>query len=94
MVLRKEGKYMKEYERISTEAKLVKKETSDYFAVPGKIPSPETIYEISFQTSNQLLTFQVSLFEYEAVEEGLEGTLIYEGPEIISFGEWIKDFQM
>ncbi len=84
----------KEYRRISEKAKLIKKESSKYFPIPGRIPTPEMFYELVFETDNGIKSFQVSEFEYEVVEEGYEGELITEGTEIVSFGTWLKEFKM
>lgn len=84
----------KEYQRINEKATLVKKESNEYFPIPGRIPYPEMLYELVFETNNGIKRFQVSRFEYDVVEEGYEGELVTEGTEIIRFGNWIKEFKM
>jgi len=36
--------------------------------------------------------FEVSVFIYNVVNIGMEGTLVFQGYQLISFGDWIKEF--
>lgn len=65
---------------------------SEYFAVPGKIPTPEDLYELVFMTEKGEKNFEVSVFIYNVVNIGMEGTLVFQGYQLISFGDWIKEF--
>ena len=42
------GSTKNKYNRESVFAKLIDKKVSKYFAVPGKIPTPEALYELVF----------------------------------------------
>ena len=80
------------YKRESVFAKLIDKKASEYFAVPGKIPTPEDLYELVFMTEKGEKNFEVSVFIYNVVNIGMEGTLVFQGYQLISFGDWIKEF--
>lgn len=85
---------MKKEQQISVEATLVNKRVTVYNAVEG-LENPMNMYELDFETADgQALSFEVSIFEYQNVERGMKGMLIYKGYDIISFGKWIKDFKM
>lgn len=68
--------------------------TLEYFAIPGKVPSPEDFYELIFMTEEGMKTFEVSVFEYNVVDVGMEGTLVFQGYQLLSFGDWIKEFSL
>lgn len=38
------------YRKESISAKLIEKKEGEYFAIPGKVPSPEAFYELIFMT--------------------------------------------
>ena len=81
--------------RKSINAKVNDKRCMDYFQCPGKIPNPIGLYEVDFITEdNEILTFELSEFEYNVLEIGDSAVLTYENRNIISFGEIIKDFKM
>lgn len=80
------------YKRESVFAKLIDEKVSEYFAVPGKIPTPEDLYELIFMTEKGEKNFEVSVFIYNVVNIGMEGTLVFQGYQLISFGDWIKEF--
>ena len=80
------------YKRESVFAKLIDKKVSEYVAVPGKIPTPEDLYELVFMTEKGEKNFEVSVFIYNVVNIGMEGTLVFQGYQLISFGDWIKEF--
>ena len=76
---------------IHLNATLIEKKCSDYYPMPGNIFEPQIIYELVFLKADRLtLTLEVSVFEYNVVEVGYKGELIYQGYELISFGNWIK----
>ena len=52
------------------------------------------MYELDFMAGGKPISFEVSVFEFQAVEIGMHGLLVYQGYNIISFGSWIKDFKM
>lgn len=79
------------HERKIIYAKLIEKKAADYFPIPGKIPTPEQLYELVFETAEGIFSFEVSVFEYNIVEKGMEGTLVYQGCKLISFADRIKD---
>ena len=79
--------------RESLRAKLIDKKENEYFRIPGKIPTPEQIFELIFMTEEGTKTFEVSMFEYNVVEIGMEGLLVFQGYQLISFGKWIKDIE-
>ena len=72
---------------------IIRKE-GEYFAIPGKVPSPEAFYELIFMTEEGMKTFEVSVFEYNVVDVGMEGTLVFQGYQLLSFGDWIKEFSV
>ena len=80
------------YKRESVLAKLIDKKVIEYFAVPVKIPTPEDLYELVFMTEKGEKNFEVSVFIYNVVNIGMEGTLVFQGYQLISFGDWIKEF--
>ncbi|EFW23809.1 hypothetical protein HMPREF9430_01614 [Solobacterium moorei F0204] len=80
------------YKRESVFAKLIDKKVSEYFAVPGKIPTPEALYELVFMTEKGEKNFEVSVFVYNVVDIGMEGPLVFQGYQLISFGDWIKEY--
>lgn len=41
------------------------------------MPSPEAFYELIFMTEEGMKTFEVSVFEYNVVDVGMEGTLVF-----------------
>lgn len=81
-------------ERNAIKATIIHKKSSDYFAIPGKVPQPTVFYELTFETEEGTKTFEVSQFEFNVVDCGDVETLVYEGNELISFGDKIKEFQM
>lgn len=81
-------------ERIEVQATLTNKKDIDYYPIPGRVPQPTQVYELHFDTDTGLVILEVSAFEYEVVEIGDHGTLIYEGHKLISFGNKIKEFYM
>ena len=91
-VLNMLGSTNNKYNRESVFAKLIDKKVSKYFAVPGKIPTPEALYELVFMTEKGEKNFEVSVFIYNVVNIGMEGTLVFQGYQLISFGDWIKEF--
>ena len=82
------------FRKESISAKLIKKKEGEYFAIPGKVPSPEAFYELIFMTEEGMKTFEVSVFEYNVVNVGMEGTLVFQGCQLLSFGDWIKEFSV
>ena len=70
------------------------KKEDEYFAIPGKVPSPKAFYELIFMTEGGMKTFEVSVFEYNVVDVGMEGTLVFQGYQLLSFGDWIKEFSV
>lgn len=64
------------YRKESISAKLIEKKEDEYFAIPGKVPSPEAFYELIFMTEEGMKTFEVSVFEYNVVDVGME-VIIY-----------------
>lgn len=75
-------------------ATLVDKKAQDYFPIPGRVPQPVQIYELHFDTKEGHIMLEVSSFEYDVVEIGDSGLLVYEGKKLISFGDIIKEFHM
>ena len=45
-------------------------------------------------TEEGMKTFEVSVFEYNVVDVGMEGTLLFQGYQLLSFGDWIKEFSL
>lgn len=84
---------MKKAEKISVEATLVNKETFSYNAVEG-LENPMDMFQLDFMAEEKPLSFEVSVFEFNVVEIGMKGLLTYQGEDLISFGNWIKDFKM
>lgn len=79
----------------SVNAKVVDKRSYDYFQCPGKIPEPKGLYEADFMTDDgTILTFEISVFDYQVLEIGQSAILTYQSNSIISFGDIIKDFKM
>ena len=72
------------YKRESVFAKLIDKKVSEYFAVPGKIPTPEALYELVFMTEKGEKNFEVSVFVYNVVDIGMEGPLVFQNQYITS----------
>lgn len=81
-------------QRIEVLATLVEKKDGDYFPIPGRVPTPTQIYELHFDTENGPILLEVSSFEYDVVETGDHGLLVYEGKKLISFADKIKEFHM
>lgn len=81
-------------ERKTGTATIINKKSSDYFAIPGRIPDPTVLYELTFETGEGVKTFEVSQIEFNVVDCGDCETLVYEGNELISFGDKIKEFHM
>lgn len=79
------------YPVVSVDAELVSKRKGEYYAIPGEVPFSNDLCELEFDVGNNHLVFEVSIFEYNVVEEGMVGLLVYQGYELISFGSWIKD---
>ena len=67
------------HEITNCNAKLIEKKCSDYYPMPGNVFEPQKVYELVFLKE-----------EYNVVEVGWEGKLIYQGYELISFGKWIQ----
>lgn len=81
--------------RITIDAIVIDKRRMDYFPCPGKIPTPVGLYEADFKTiDNEILTFEISEFDYNVLPIGEKASLTYENQKIISFGDIIKDFKM
>ena len=47
------------YRKESISAKLIEKKKGEYFAIPGKVPSPKAFYELIFMTEEGMKTFEV-----------------------------------
>ena len=47
-----------------------------------------------FKTEEGMKTFEVSVFEYNVVDVGMEGTLVFQGYQLLFFGDWIKEFSL
>lgn len=76
-------------------AEVINKNAMDYFAIPGRIPSPTDLFEVTFKLEDgSQIIFEVSVYEYNVIEIGDEGILKYQGSKIISFGDKIKEFMM
>lgn len=82
---------MNKMERKSVLATLVDKQQLSYHPIPGKVPAPTEFYELEFQVEEQVLIFEVSVFEYTVMELGDTGALIYAGNRLISFADKIKE---
>lgn len=83
---------MKQKEKISVEATLSQKYESKYFPIPGRIPWPTEMFEIEFSTATGTLNFEVDFITYGNLAEGDQGTLVYQGNDIISFADKIHEF--
>lgn len=44
------------YRKESISAKLIEKKEDEYFAIPGKVPSPKAFYELIFMTEEGMKT--------------------------------------
>lgn len=81
--------------RKTVQARLVKKLSEDYYPIPGRVPEPTKVYDLLFCLENQAdLVCSVSRFEYEVLEEGDQGELVYEGNQIISFANKLHEFHI
>ncbi len=86
---------MKNKTRKIVDATVIDKRCMDYFPCPGKIPTPVGLYEVDFKTiENEILTFEISEFDYNVLPLGKKALLTYEDQKIVSFGDIIKDFKM
>lgn len=74
---------------ITLDAELISKRDCNYFSNPGIFLSPDKLYELEFKTEKGNVTFEVSGFEYNVVEEGMKDKLTFQGYELISFGHYI-----
>ena len=45
-------------------------------------------------TEEGMKTFEVSVFECNVVDVGMEGTLVFQGYQLLSFGDCIKEFSL
>ena len=45
-----------------------------------------------FMTEKGEKNFEVSVFFYNVVDIGMEGPLVFQGYQLISFGDWIKEY--
>lgn len=81
-------------------AKLIKKEDIPYvdLATGRGIPIQKPIYDLIFDCDGEEIRCSVSELEYEVVEEGEEGPIIFVRHkhyiELICFADKIKDFKM
>lgn len=84
-------RYTKNNHPVTTvNARLIQKKNYKYFQNPGYIPSPEDMFEVIFRTEHtNTVTLEVSLFEYNVLEEGMSGILVYQGYELLQFGDCI-----
>ena len=84
-------RYTKNNHPVTTvNARLIQKKNYKYFQNPGYIPSPEDMFEVIFRTEHtNTVTLEVSLFEYNVLEEGMSGILVYQGYELLQFGDYI-----
>lgn len=57
-------------------------------------PDGDPIFRVAFETNEGTKIFEVSSEEYYRLEVGMQGLLKYQGPEILSFGDWIVPFKM
>lgn len=71
---------------VTVKAKVVDKE-ADTYNVVSKMPthSTTTDYVIAFYTGARTLRFRTSVYVYDSVNIGDEGTLKFKGDRIISF---------
>ena len=56
--------------------------------------SDERFKIVIFMTEEGMKTFEVSVFECNVVDVGMEGTLVFQGYQLLSFGDWIKEFSL
>lgn len=84
-------RYTKNNHPVTTvNARLIQKKNYKYFQNPGYIPSPEDMFEVIFQTEHtNTVALEVSLFEYNVLEEGMSGILVYQGYELLQFRDYI-----
>lgn len=84
-------RYTKNNHPVTTvNARLIQKKNYKYFQNPGYIPSPEDMFEVIFRTEHtNTVTLEVSLFEYNVLEEGMSGILVYQEYELLQFGDYI-----
>ncbi|WP_289184032.1 DUF2500 family protein [uncultured Dubosiella sp.] len=73
---------------LTVHAKVAAKSEQPYTPVPGYEPS-SPLFEIAFETANGPLAFEVDRYAYPLFEVGMEGELVCQGPEIVSFEPWI-----
>ncbi len=75
------------------EAVLVDKRSAEFTPVPQLDLSHRNYYELFFKTENGLVSLEVSPFEYSVVDIGMKGHLKYQGTELISFGDRIRELE-
>lgn len=86
--------------RVEGFARLVKKEDIPYvdLATGRGIPIQKPIFDLIFDCNGEEITCSVSELEYEVVEEGDEGAIVFVRHkhyiELISFADKIKDFKL
>ncbi|MEG0328961.1 MAG: DUF2500 family protein [Longicatena sp.] len=86
---------MKKKEVVSVLAEIVDKQNFDYFAMPGKIPTPEALFEVYFKTEEgNVLQFAVDFSCFNVLNMGDKGMLKYYGAEIISFSDKLREFHL
>ena len=67
------------------------------YVVNDQLDGSITIYQVQeliFMTEEGMKTFEVSVFECNVVDVGMEGTLVFQGYQLLSFGDWIKEFSL
>lgn len=88
----------REYKIIRTKATVLAKSTKPLLSpslftlnkqIMDALPKDILVYTITFKTPNgKERDFEVSESMYEAIMEGQTDTLIYEGEELLQFGNW------
>lgn len=58
---------------------------------PEMDPHGDPLFEAAFETPEGVKIFWINSYDYYALKVGMEGTLRWQGDQLLSFGPWIHE---
>ena len=85
---------MSEQETHSVMAVVAAKEGQYDEIAPEIDPHGDPVFRAAFKTAEGVKIFWITSEEYYCLKVGMKGLLTWKGDELVSFGNWIKPFEI
>ncbi|OLU45850.1 hypothetical protein BO223_03605 [Faecalibaculum rodentium] len=85
---------MSEQETHSVMAVVAAKEGQYDEIAPEIDPHGDPVFRAAFKTAEGVKIFWITSEEYYRLKVGMKGLLTWKGDELVSFGNWIKPFEI